>query len=257
MCVHPPILIETIYVNRTANLVELNDWLAIRCRELAQRKHPCHAERTISECFQEEQRLLRPIVAPFDGYVEQMMRVSNTSLVRVDRNRYSVPARFAGQAVSVRMSANQIQVVAQAQVVAAHRRVFGRDQLICDPWHYLPVLERKPGALRNGAPFVEWDLPLPIQAVRKCLLKRPQGDRAFVELLLLAEKVDLDALTVACECALEAGTVTAPVIMNEMRRLTDPSPPTPLEWPDGIALTLEPLADCHRYDHLLGETHAH
>ncbi len=114
---------------RFANLAELNDWLAIRCRELAQRKHPCHAERTISECFQEEQRLLRPIVAPFEGYVEQMMRVSNTSLVRVDRNRYSVPVRFAGQAVSVRMSANQIQVVAQAQVVAAHQRVFGRDQL--------------------------------------------------------------------------------------------------------------------------------
>ncbi|BBE09392.1 Transposase [Mycoavidus cysteinexigens] len=61
----------------------------------------------------------------------------------------------------------------------------------------------------------------------------------------------------ACECALEAGTVTAPIIMNEMRRLTDPGPPTSLEWPDGIVLTLEPLADCQRYDHLLGETHAH
>ncbi|WP_197722002.1 Mu transposase domain-containing protein [Mycoavidus cysteinexigens] len=74
-------------------------------------------------------------------------KVSDT--LRVDRNRYSVPVRFAGQAVSVRMSANLIQVVAQAQVVATHQRVFGRDQLICDPWHYLPVLEKKPGALRN------------------------------------------------------------------------------------------------------------
>ncbi|BBE09993.1 Transposase [Mycoavidus cysteinexigens] len=242
---------------RFSNLVELNDWLAIRCRELAQRKHPCHRGRTINECFQEEQRVLRPIIAPFEGYVEQMMRVSNTSLVHVDRNRYSVPVRFARQAVSVHISANPIQVVAQAQVVATHQRVFGRDQLICDPWHYLPVLEKKPGALRNGVPFVEWDLPLPIQAVRKCLLKRPKGDRAFVELLLLAQKVGLEALTVACECALEAGTVTAPIIMNEMRRLTDPGPPTSLEWPDGIVLTLEPLADCQRYDHLLGETHAH
>ncbi|BBE10008.1 integrase catalytic subunit [Mycoavidus cysteinexigens] len=177
---------------RFSNLVELNDWLAIRCRELAQRKHPCHSGRTINEYFQEEQRLLRPIIAPFEGYVEQMMRVSNTSLVHVDRNRYSVPVRFARQAVSVHISANPIQVVAQAQVVATHQRVFGRDQLICNPWHYLPVLEKKPGALRNGVPFVEWDLPLPIQAVRKCLLKRPKGDRAFVELLLLAQKVGLE-----------------------------------------------------------------
>ncbi|BBE09390.1 Transposase [Mycoavidus cysteinexigens] len=119
---------------RFSNLVELNDWLAIRCRELAQRKHPCHSGRTINECFQEEQRLLRPIIAPFEGYVEQMMRVSNTSLVHVDRNRYSVPVRFARQAVSVHISANPIQVVAQAQVVATHQRVFGRDQLICNPW---------------------------------------------------------------------------------------------------------------------------
>jgi transposase len=76
------------------SLTDLNDWLAKRCRELAQRKHPTQSERTIIECFEEEQRLLRPITAPFDGYVEQMMRVSSTSLVRVDRNRYVIACRF-------------------------------------------------------------------------------------------------------------------------------------------------------------------
>ena len=28
------------------------------------------------------------------------------------------------------------------------------------PWHYVPVLARKPGALRNGAPFKDWVLPI-------------------------------------------------------------------------------------------------
>jgi hypothetical protein len=71
--------------------------------------------------------------------------------------------------------------VADGEVIAAHPRGFGRDQLICDPWYYLPVLEKKPGALRNGAPFVAWDLPIPIRTVRDHILKKAKGDRAFVE----------------------------------------------------------------------------
>ncbi len=171
---------------RFASFADLNGWLATRCQELAQRSHPVQSTRTIAACFADEQPLLRPITARFDGYVEQMMRVSSTCLVRVDRNRYSVPARAAGQAVSVRTTADQVRIVAQGEVIAAHPRVFGRDQLICDPWHYLPVLEKKPGALRDGAPFVAWELPSPIQRVRDHILKQPKGDRAFVELLMLA-----------------------------------------------------------------------
>ena len=137
---------------RFASFADLNDWLAIRCKELAQRSRPTQSQRTIAACFADEQPLLRPITACFDGYVEQMLRVPSTCLVRVDRNRYSVPASAAGQAVSVRTTADQVRVVAHGEAIAAHPRVFGRDQLICGPWHYLPVLEMKPGALRNGAP---------------------------------------------------------------------------------------------------------
>lgn len=126
-----------------------------------------------------------------------MMRVSSTCLVSVDRNRYSVPASAARQTVFVRTTADQVRVVVHGEVIAAHPRVFGRDQLFCDPWHYLPVLEKKPGALRNGAPFVEWNLPMAIKRVRDRILKQPKGDRAFVELLMLAGETGLDALTVA------------------------------------------------------------
>lgn len=184
-----------------------------------------------------------------------MLRVSSTCLVRVDRNRYSVPASLAGKAVSVRITADEVRVVANGGVMAAHPRVFGRDQLICAPWHYLPVLEKKPGALRDGAPFVAWALPKPIQIVRDRIVKHPKGDSAFVELLLLAGESGLEALTLACELALKGGAVSAPVVMNELRRLVSPITPTPIPVPDGIALTIEPLADCSRYDHLLGATH--
>ena len=87
------------------------------------------------------------------------------------------------------------------------------------------MLEKKPGALRNGAPFLAWDLPIPIQRVRDRILQQPKGDRAFVELLMLAGESGLDALTVACELTLECGAVSAPIVMNELRRLIAPHLP--------------------------------
>ena len=129
---------------RFESFTALNDWLAIRCRELAERKHPVESTRSIADCFLQEGPNLRAITSSFDGYVEQMMRVSSTCLVRVERNRYSVPADFAGKVVSVRLYAATVRIVAESKVIADHERRFGRDQLICDPWHYLPVLERKP-----------------------------------------------------------------------------------------------------------------
>ena len=167
-----------------------------------------------------------------------MLRVSSTCLVVLDRNRYSVPAAFAGRAVSVRSTASEIRVVADGTLIAHHARRFGRDQLICDPWHYLPILEQKPGALRNGMPFQEWDLPIAIQLVRDHILKQPKGDRAFVELLVL-----------------DGNVVTASVVLNEMRRLIAPGQPIMLNVPDMLKLQIEPLADCGRYDHLRGVSH--
>ena len=74
-------------------------------------------------------------------------------------------------------------------------------------------------------PFVEWDLPVPIRLVRDRVLKQPKGDRAFVELLLAAREVGLEALQVACELTLEGGVITAAIAMNELRRITAPPRP--------------------------------
>jgi transposase len=242
---------------RAASFEDLNTWLSERCHELAQRLHPTQLSRTIGECFSDEQPLLRVIDAPFDGYVEHHKRVSSTCLILLDRNRYSVPAEWAGRPVSVRLSATEVVVLGESQVLARHRRVFGRDQLLCDPWHYLPVLEKKPGALRHGAPFQDWDLPLPIQQVRSRLAKQPGGDRAFVDLLLLARQLGLETLEVACEMTLHSGVIQGSVLLNTMRRLSEPSRPKPLDGALDQALNDAPGADYQRYDHLMGGQYVH
>ena len=245
-----------------ADFAALNAWLAKRCRDLAGRTHPEQTSRSIADCFAEEQPLLMPVRASFEGYVEEMKRVSQLCLIRIDRNRYSVPAQWANSVVSVRLTADHVRIVGDGAMIAEHHRRFGRDHLICDPWHYLPVLEKKPGALRHGAPFQAWELPIPIKVVRDRILKQDQGDRAFVDLLLMAKALGdngLDALEVACDLTLQTGVISAAIVLNEMRRLTEAAKPkglsdTPASMP---ALTLEPVADCSRYDSLRSARHVH
>ena len=235
---------------------DLNSWLEKRCNELSSRQHPTSSQ-TIDACFQQEQPFLRQITPPFAGYIEHLLKVSKTCLVRVDKNQYSAPAQWAGQIVSVRLAANQLDIVAEGKIIATHQRSFLRDQLICNPWHYLPILENKPGALRHGAPFQGWDLPESIQKVRVKLLQQDKGDRAFVDLLLLTREAGLDALETACELALESGVVNASVVQNEVRRLIEPTRPKTLNACDNLQLTTEPQADCQRYDYLLGSQYVH
>ncbi len=146
---------------RFEDIPALNDWLEQQRRRLGSRPHPEQPARTIAELLVEEQLELRPIDLPFDGYFEQPCRVSSTCAVAYDRNRCSVPAEYAGARVSLRASAERIVVVAEGAQIATHARSFARERPVLDPWHYLPLLERKPGALRNGVPFVHWELPAP------------------------------------------------------------------------------------------------
>lgn len=238
---------------RFKGFAELNAWLAVRCEELAQRKHPEQNGRTIADCFTEEKPLLIPVKAIFDGYVEKTLRVSSTCLIKADYNRYSVPAEWSNRVVSLRITADRLRIVAENRVVAEHVRCYGRSQLICDPWHYLPVLEKKPGALRHGAPFQQWDLPTSIRVVRDRILRQDKGDRAFVELLLMARALGdtgLETLEVACDLTLQTGIIAAAIVMNEMRRLSETIRPKQLSALSVPSLQIEPKADCSRYDSL-------
>jgi hypothetical protein len=90
-----------------------------------------------------------------------------------------VPASFANRPVSLRVYPERIVVAAEGQVVCEHRRVFARSHerksttTVYDWRHYLAVVQRKPGALRNGAPFVE--LPPAFRALQRRMLKTPGG----------------------------------------------------------------------------------
>jgi len=131
-----------------ASYAELNAWLEVRCLAQARESaHPEQTDKTVWEVFEAERPSLISYPGPFDGFHEVEVAVSKSSLVRFDHNRYSVAAKAARRTAQLRAYADRIVVWCDGEIVGEHARRFGRGQTACDPWHYLPVLAKKPGAI--------------------------------------------------------------------------------------------------------------
>lgn len=236
---------------RFASLEELNEWLSDKCLELCKtRKHPIDKHKSIQQVFEEEQNFLIPVKEPFEGYIDKECTVSSTSLIRYDRNHYSVPCKTAGKTVTVRAKADQIVILNNGKQIGSHTRNFERGKTVYNPWHYLDILQRKPGALRNGAPFQDWDLPSGIKRVQSHLTGLPGGDRKFVDILFAARLHGIEITNKACLKALSKGVFQSEVILNILARELDGPMIKPVNPPVCLQLKQEPIADCSRYDHL-------
>src|SRR6202789_1049486 len=236
---------------RFKNLDELNAWLLDKCIAYAKvHPHPELTEQTIWEVFEAERPKLVPYAGRFDGFHAVPASVSKTCLVRFDNNKYSVTARAVGRPVEVHAYADRIVIRQDGRVVAEHPRSFGRGEAIYDPWHYVPVLARKPGALRNGAPFKDWVLPTALERVRRKLSGSNDGDRQMVAVLAAVLTDGLPAVEAACAQAMSEGVHSSDVIINILARQRDPGPAATILTPDALRLRHAPLADCARYDQL-------
>jgi transposase len=230
---------------------ELNAWLMDKCIAYAKaHAHPERADRTVWEVFEEERPRLIPYGGRFDGFHALPASVSKTCLVRFDNNKYSVNASAVGRPVEIHAYANRIVIRQDGMVVAEHARCFGRGETIYNPWHYVPVLARKPGALRNGAPFKDWLLPGALERIRRKLAGSDDGDRQMVAILAAVLTDGLPAVEGACAEALENGVHSADVILNILARRRDPEPAAVIATPEALRLTHAPVADCARYDQL-------
>jgi hypothetical protein len=129
-----------------------------------------------------------------------------------------------------------------------------RGETVYDPkfntGHYVPVLARKPGAWRNGAPFKNWVLPSGLERVRRKLRGSNDGDRQMVKVLAAVLADGLSTVEAACAEALDQGTHSADVILNILSRKRDTPLPMTIMTPEALRLHHVPIADCTRYDSL-------
>jgi hypothetical protein len=230
---------------------EMNAWLLDKCIAYAKaHRHPELTEQTIWDVFEAERPKLVPYAGRFDGFHAVPASVSKTCLVRFDSNKYSVAAKAVGRPVDVHAYADRLVIRQDGEIVGEHPRRFGRNQTVYDPWHYVPVLARKPGALRNGAPFKDWVLPGALERVRRRLAQVDDGGRQMVEILSAVTTDGIGPVEAACAQAIADGTVSADVILNILARRRDAPRPATILTPEALRLTHAPLADCGRYDSL-------
>ncbi|MFC6462166.1 IS21 family transposase [Paracoccus aerius] len=237
------------------DLSTMNAWLEQRCLEVWQETPHGTLPGTIADVWAEERAVLMPLPPAFDGFIELSKRVSPTCLISFERNRYSVPASFANRPVSLRIYPDRLVVAAEGNILCEHCRIIQRShklppRTIYDWRHYLAVLQRKPGALRNGAPFAEF--PPAFRQLQEQMLRKPGGDREMVDILALVLQHDEQAVLTAVELALAEGVATKTHVLNLLHRLIDGKVigGPPLDTPQALALRREPKANVERYDGL-------
>ena len=226
---------------------ELNAWLGERCRALwSEIRHPEYKHFSVLEMLEQERCELMPMPTAFDGYVERSAKVSSTCLVAVARNRYSVPCELAGQRVSTRLYPNRVEIATDEVIVASHTRLSHRGHICYDWQHYIALIQRKPGALRNGAPFA--DMPQPLQRLRQGLMRHDGGDKIMAQVLNCVSSHGLETVLVAVELVIESGVLSTEHVLNVLARLN--AAPTPESVESSLQLRQVPVANTGRYDSL-------
>ncbi len=166
-----------------------------------------------------------------------------------------MPASFANRPVSLRIYPERLVVAAEGNILCEHPRIIERShdkppRTIYDWRHYLAVIQRKPGALRNGAPFLE--LPLAFRQLQDQMLRRPGGDREMADILALVLHHDEQVVVRAVELALDQGVATKTHVLNLLHRLIDgkTTDGPDIDTPQALTLLREPKANVERYDGL-------
>jgi transposase len=191
-------------VPRAASWEELNAHLRGVCSERRQRKLWGHQE-TIAERFERDREKLMPLPpAPLEACEKRSTRASSQALVRYETNDYSVPTEYGHRQVLLKAFVWEVVISCSSEVIARHRRSYGREEMIFNPLHYLALLEQKTNALDQAAPLQDLQLPEEFPELRRQMEARlgKRGRREYVQVLRLLETFSVEEVVAAVRQAL-------------------------------------------------------
>ena len=198
-----------------ASFAELNASLEASCRADLDRRVRGKAL-SKAELLEVDRAAMLRIPAPaFEARRVVHTRANSLSLVRFDRNDYSVPTAFAHHELTVIGGIERVRIVEGTHLVATHPRSWEKERTTFDPRHYLALLERKPGALDVARPLEDWELPGCFHLLRRRLESDlgHLGTREFIKVLRLLEGASLRDLASAVETALSIGATSSDAIV--------------------------------------------
>jgi transposase len=212
---------------RFATWEDFNAWLEEQCRKRQADLLRGHNETIGARLVQDLQAMAALPAAPFDACDQATGRVSSQALVRYKTNDYSVPVAYGHRDVWVRGYVDQVVIGCGGEIVARHPRCYDREDMIFDPVHYLPLIEKKINALDQAAPLAEWDLPPEFQTLRRLMEARmiKAGRREYVQVLRLLESFEMEDLHAAVKTALRMGALGFDAIKHLVLCRVEKRPP--------------------------------
>jgi transposase len=190
-------------VPQVSDLEELNRNLAKACREDLKRRLRGKSATKTQLLAEDREAFLPHPAGGFDACRKVPTRANSLSLARFDRNDYSVPVAYAHHEILVKGYVDRVLLVHKQCVVAEHRRSWGKEGVFFNYLHYLPLLERKPGAIDHARPMVDLNLPNCFNVLRRRLENEQQkegdGTREFIRVLRLLEDYSMSMLEGAVE----------------------------------------------------------
>jgi transposase len=196
-------------VPRADDFAALNVHLERKCLARMDAVLRGHTE-TIGQRMERDLEALLPLpAAAYEACDQRASRVSSLSLVRYRTNDYSAPVAYGHRDVLVKGYVDEVVISCGAEVIARHPRSYEQEDFVFDPMHYLPLLERKIGALDQAAPLAGWDLPEEYATLRQRLEARlgTKGKREFVRVLRLMEDFSDPEVHHAVKEALRLGAI--------------------------------------------------
>ena len=194
---------------RFASFEAFNADLKLHCFERLGARLRRHGE-TIGERLERDRAAFLPLPpTPYDACDKRPGRVSSLSLVRYKGNDYSVPVAYGYREVLIKGYVDEVVITCSAEVIARHVRSYDQEDLVFDPLHYLPLIERKIGALDQAAPLQGWELPGVFATLRRLLEARmgTAGKREYVQVLRLLESFPRHEIEAAIHHALRLGAI--------------------------------------------------
>jgi transposase len=241
-----------------ASFEDLNALLLARCQTSDGRLLPGQG-RTVGEAWEAERPQLLPLPRfPWPCCTVHALKASRSSVVRFEGNRYSVPAGYAGRNVLLRAYVDRVDIAHGERIIASHRRTYGRGQDILDPYHYVPVLQVKPGAFHHAKAVRRYPWPPVFRRTLAFLEERhPDGEgvREFLRILALKEEAGEERLGQALELALRHRCLAADAVRHLLHQLEAPRQEPPrldLRALRVVAPTV-PVRDVTLYNQLLGK----
>lgn len=205
------------------------------------------------DLFLAEKPALKPLPAyPYDCALIKSALVNTQFRVRVESNRYSVPGKYAGSKLLMKLYPDRLCIYDGQSLVAEHLRSYERGLDIENPEHAKPVLERKRRA--NEQQLFKQFLELSPQAEEyyRQLAERKLSWRTHLrKIMALAEIYGADKVARALNDALEyqafASEYIANILEQRERRLPDPGPLNLIRKQDQLEINL-PTPDLSIYD---------